>query len=718
MKKVIYILTAWALTLGATSCNDEFLERYPEGTTTESSAFKTYDTSMAYLLTLYNCFNGYTIYQGPIPASGSVFGTSTRDIYSNILTNYSTGGGNVHGSYANQTVTIPTNADAYTVPYQFIRAANLMLKHINDPNCTDAERLHLEAIARFFRAFNHYALMMTYGNVIYVDYALDDTSEELYAKRDSRLYVADQIYKELVWCINNLQDNLAEPNTLTTDVAMAFLTRFALFEGTWRKYHNVDESEATTNNYVTGQKLLEECVAYSKILMGRHPSLYTGDASGGDNYPGKGWGQLWSTDDLEGTPGVLLYMKYTEDYKMHRMGHLEHIATSALEMPQSTVDLYLTKDGLPIHNANVKYYDYDGVNNTYTEGAAYDYANCDIYKTFRNRDPRLWQMVMPPYHVNKASTGANDYTYDLSANGKYMEYLRQFPSRGIATGMTDGTGNEIFRLPNPNAGYYFIDAHKGIPSGNWGGNIQPNVPNTALGNSGAATGAITAGLTPFNSGTAFQAGKSGYFVWKHHACWDRQDPNGYLEISDKPIFKIEEVLLNYAEAQYELGAFNQTVADESINLLRDRAEVGRMTVTDITADFDPDRDPTVDPVLWEIRRERIIELMGESFSFEDVRRWKKGDWFVNKQHYGAYVENAQTQGIKSVSQGATGILKAGGTTEASAEELAAQGYAGHLYYYQDPKTAGKGWLEKYYLEPIPSGELLLNENLEQQELWK
>ena len=46
------------------------------------------------------------------------------------------------------------------------------------------------------------------------------------------------------------------------------------------------------------------------------------------------------------------------------------------------------------------------------------------------------------------------------------------------------------------------------------------------------------------------------------------------------------------------------------------------------------------------------------------------------------------------------------------------GGAGHLYYYLDPLKAGKGWLEKYYLTPLPSDELLLNENLEQQELWK
>ena len=43
---------------------------------------------------------------------------------------------------------------------------------------------------------------------------------------------------------------------------------------------------------------------------------------------------------------------------------------------------------------------------------------------------------------------------------------------------------------------------------------------------------------------------------------------------------------------------------------------------------------------------------------------------------------------------------------------------GNLYYYLEPGSAGKGWLDKYYLRPIPSDELLLNDNLEQQEAWK
>lgn len=72
--------------------------------------------------------------------------------------------------------------------------------------------------------------------------------------------------------------------------------------------------------------------------------------------------------------------------------------------------------------------------------------------------------------------------------------------------------------------------------------------------------------------------------------------------------------------------FNQTVADLTINKLRDRVGVAHMKVAEINAGFDPKRDQTVDPVLWEIRRERMVELMGEGFGFYDVRRWKKAPW--------------------------------------------------------------------------------------------
>lgn len=91
------------------------------------------------------------------------------------------------------------------------------------------------------------------------------------------------------------------------------------------------------------------------------------------------------------------------------------------------------------------------------------------------------------------------------------------------------------------------------------------------------------------------------------------------------IFRYAEVLLNYAEAKYELtGSLTIAELDKSINLIRDRVGMPHLTTN-------PDADPnavnygyTVAPLLYEIRRERRIELVGEGFRFNDIIRWKAG----------------------------------------------------------------------------------------------
>ena len=710
MKKILNIIAIAAITVGAVSCNDDFLERYPKASVTEATAFNTYETCTAYLQNLYAIFGNYYL-MGPATESNA-FGSSRRDTWSGLMTNYGASLGSVNNGYAAQTITIPQTDNFYSGPYIYIRRANILLSHIDDVECTDDQRLYLEGVGRFFRALAHFTLLHSYGDITYVDNVLSDESEELLAPRDSRLYVAHKIWEELQWCIDHMPDNVSDRNTIKKDVAKALMSRFALFEGTWRKYHNIDESACKANGWKTGAELLQICANVSKQVIDAHPNLYMGVAP--DNYPGKGWGQLWTTDDLDGVDEVLLYMKYVRDYKMHRIGHFQHIASATLDVPQSTIDLYLTKDGLPIHNAGVKYYDYVGENGTdetglYVDAAQpYDYANCDIYKTFRKRDPRMWQTVIPPYNVTLK--GNNGYLTH-PATSKFSEYIMQMPARGKKVA---GTDNE-YLIRTINASPDMSDPHKGIPSGNWGGNTLYNVPTVMQTNQSAAQAAD--GDIGLYSNKPFQRGRSGYYFWKHHAVWDQQDQNVAKEVTDKPLFKVSEVMLNYAEAMWELNQFNQGVADQTINKLRTRAGVGTMNVGAIGSNFDPDRDPTVDPVLWEIRRERLIELMGESFSYDDVRRWKKADWFVNKQHYGIFVENA-SKVLTPIAGLATGILNPVTKREYTKAELEAAGDKGHLYYYLDPIDAGKGWLDKYYLEPIPSDEILLNPNLEQQPLWK
>lgn len=116
---------------------------------------------------------------------------------------------------------------------------------------------------------------------------------------------------------------------------------------------------------------------------------------------------------------------------------------------------------------------------------------------------------------------------------------------------------------------------------------------------------------------------------------------GSTNITDAPIMKYNEVLLNYAEAAAELGQLNNDVLNKTINTIRDRVDVKMphlvMSGTSLAVDGgavidDPNRDRgyafvsgdyEVSPIIWEVRRERRTELVYEGIRFDDIRRWGK-----------------------------------------------------------------------------------------------
>ena len=97
--------------------------------------------------------------------------------------------------------------------------------------------------------------------------------------------------------------------------------------------------------------------------------------------------------------------------------------------------------------------------------------------------------------------------------------------------------------------------------------------------------------------------------------------------------------------------FMQKDLDITINEIRKRASVNMPAVTLSGKNFsvngviinDPDRDLgnsevfgdyEVSPILWEVRRERRIELVYEGIRFDDIRRWGKlhyADMKINKK---------------------------------------------------------------------------------------
>jgi hypothetical protein len=107
--------------------------------------------------------------------------------------------------------------------------------------------------------------------------------------------------------------------------------------------------------------------------------------------------------------------------------------------------------------------------------------------------------------------------------------------------------------------------------------------------------------------------------------------------NDAPVMRLAEVVLNWVEAKAELAemggtAVTQVDLDASINAIRNRpldAVAITKGVTQTAAlqlaaiPDDPDRDPSVSPLLWEIRRERRMEFVFEHTRLLDIKRWKK-----------------------------------------------------------------------------------------------
>lgn len=79
-----------------------------------------------------------------------------------------------------------------------------------------------------------------------------------------------------------------------------------------------------------------------------------------------------------------------------------------------------------------------------------------------------------------------------------------------------------------------------------------------------------------------------------------------------PFFRLAEIYLNYAEAEYQLG--NEDIAREYVNKVRARKSVNMPPITE-----------SGDALLKRIYHERQIELAFEGHRYFDLRRWKIAD---------------------------------------------------------------------------------------------
>lgn len=436
--------------------------------------------------------------------------------------------------------------------YYLNRQLNHFIENIDGSPVSNAVVRKSEA--RFLRAFNYFAMVKRYGGVPLVtkEVAIDASYEELYLKRDTEKACYDFIIDELTDIADLLEEN-PEAGRAGKGAALTLLSRVALYAGSIQKYGTV--ALEGLNGIPSGsEKNYFEIArdAASRVMNECGYSLYQGEA---------------------------------DDSKADVLR-----------------DIFLVKDNCEA--IMVKRHQGEG-------GSQYRWS---------------WDICCCP-KPNAWSVG--------QYNQPYYDFVEEFEFRDGRSGKIgreelesrSWTMEEFIGSRDPR-----LEAWLWTNGSSWPGAIGSPVfsDNTISMYNGIrlANGSVFHNVTtPSYEGVMCYGDQmvefrdrgnlhTGFGVRKYlspsadNMTWFMYSTTDYL------IFRYAEVLLNYAEAEYELG--NSSSALDAINQIRKRAGVAELSGVDIDA----------------IRHERLVELCFEDHRYWDLRRWRTAYEELNGPHVG------------------------------------------------------------------------------------
>ena len=349
MKRIINILSIAAAALFASACMD----LSPKAQLSDAQVW----SSPANYSLFANQFYGWTRdFQGSDYMSSWTDGVHS-DTRSDLV---ATPNLNVYSAGSNS---IPSTDGNYKTLYKRIYYTNLLLK-----NAAEFEPKADIAIpmgeAYFFRAYFYFELVQIFGDVIYTDTPLDMDSEKLYGKRDDRLEVIRHCVDDLKKAVELLPEMPTEDGRVAKGAANAFLSRVALYEGSWQKFHN--------NNASAANELFATAAAAAKaVIDSKAYSLFYSDALGGkDSYR-----YMFILENTDCNPAKLTKADNKEYIFSHRHDeatkkigtNITHGAqNSGVYVTRKLADMYRCQDGLPIAKSP-KFQGYTGQNTEFAD---------------------------------------------------------------------------------------------------------------------------------------------------------------------------------------------------------------------------------------------------------------------------------------------------------------------------------------------------------------
>ena len=268
--------------------------------------------------------------------------------------------------------TVPASGGGWT--WTDLRRMNTLLEYSSQ--CPDEDVVtKYNALTRFFRAFFYFEKVKRFGDVPWYDVQLGSADEALYKPRDSRELIMTKMIEDVDFAINELTSDVSTYR-VNRWAALALKAQFCLYEGTYRKYHNVNLEGHDYAYYLD----LAAKAAKELIDDGPYKLYKTGN-------PEKDYLTLFAQENAS-QDEYILAIKF--DYGLD----IYHNATAFTLVPtqgrpgytRKFINMYLMKDGTAFTDR--------------TDG----WQEMSFIDEVKDRDPRLAQSIRTPGYTRIGQT--------------------------------------------------------------------------------------------------------------------------------------------------------------------------------------------------------------------------------------------------------------------------------------------------------------------------
>lgn len=314
--------------------------------------------------------------------------------------------------------TIPSSASGTQWQWVNIRTCNDFLNNYDrSPESDDVKHRYAGEIL-FFKTLDYFNKVKTYGDVPWYDEVMNPGDEAMYKARDSRVLVMQNMLRDIDQAIEWLPTRASgiDVTRVTRDAALALKARMCLFEGTWRKYHDLD-----TENNIYLQEAYEAACELMKPEYGY--SLYEGSS------PSTCYHELFCLDDQSNNPEVIMSKAYDPSLSLgNNLTRQIYVGETVMGLSKNLIDSYLcATTGLPISICGCEGH------TTYTT----------LIDELNNRDPRLLQTTATPDPNN-----TNPWNY-LSGNAPDIATITELDSDNPGDPSRSATGYPVTKFYDP-----------------------------------------------------------------------------------------------------------------------------------------------------------------------------------------------------------------------------------------------------------------------------